>query len=171
MTIATIPNAINPGDPVAAGPVMANFNYLAGRMNSASCVVAQKNSGVQTFTTSASKVAFNTAAVDLAGEFDTTLFRFTAKAAGVFWVHCEMFLDNASTQSVSLLLYKSGIAPTSSGIQSVTSLITVVTQSVRFSGLIQLAVADYLEVFCATNTGSVTTDASGGNRFDILQVR
>jgi hypothetical protein len=176
--IGPLPAIINPGDLVSAGPVMADFNYIVSQVNAnaqpTSLVSALKTSGVQTFTTVPSKVAFNTAPIDLGGNFDTSLYRFTATVPCYVFVDVAMILANSGQQIVSLLLYKSGVTPGSGGIYAVKFFTTVPTiESMSMSGLYpaQLTAGEYLEVFCYCNTGSVTTDASGGNRFNIIQVR
>jgi hypothetical protein len=179
--IGPLPVTIVDGQIADANPVMANFNWIVSQVNAnavagsgaGSLVVAQKNSGVQTFTSSPSKVAFNTAAIDLNTEFNIATFRFTAKNTGIFSVGVSMILDNASQQYVSLAIYVNGVPPISSGLYTVTaSPPTIFSASYAIpQSMISLNALDYIEVWCSVNTGSVTTDASGGNRFNILQVR
>ena len=172
--IGSFPSIIGPGDPVASGPVMADFNFIASSINAGSMVSALKTSGVQTFTSTPSKVAFNTVAGDLKSEYDNTLYRFTAQSTGWWLVSVEMIVVIAapfSSFEANLFLYLNGVAPTAADLFSVTPLIATTKTSITMSGLVPLSVTNYLEVFCSCNAGNITTDAVGGNRFNIIQLR
>jgi hypothetical protein len=178
--IRSFPNYIAPGDPVSAGPVMADFNHILTEVNAnaqplgpavpLSLVAAQKTAGVQMFTTPPTKVTFPTTLLDINSEYNNALSRFTALRDGKFFVYAALNVTTSTAQSCALLLYANGAFTTSTGIFSQGSLDGPFVQTIQLSGLVSLLATQYIEVFAGCNIGSMSTDASGGSRFNVIQV-
>jgi hypothetical protein len=107
------------------------------------------------------KVAFQTKVFDTSSNFDNaTTYRFVAPIAGFYWFSAVTTVFVINTTACQCSIYKNGTALKSgSYFQNLTG--SNSNMLCQASGLIQLAAADYVEVFQADNQASTSNIITG----------
>ena len=128
-------------------------NYMAGF---ASGFVAVPSTTQSIAASTDVKVAFDTEKFDGLGEYDTSLYRFTANAAGryFFAVDLNFKFDSASDSHYCyLFLYKNGEATNQLTVDYLTD---AENHTMHFTYNMELVAGDYIEIYVdASDTGSV----------------
>jgi hypothetical protein len=133
--------------------------------------VINPNAQTLAIQTNFQKVNFSQAVIDPKSCFDNTNLRYVARKAGIYHVECTIQIDNVSGNAANMQIdLRTGISGDYLSLSNLWSAAASTNPPGNrwfpdFSGLIQLAAGDYLEIFAqpldGTNTGSVT--ASNGN--------
>lgn len=135
-----------------------NISYLSPR----SGVVAYA-SGSQALTANViTKVALDTAGLDLLSEFNTSTYRFTAKYAGLYQVNGAIrFNSTTTTVYCDSFIVANGLTAFPSGwAQNVG--ITPLIQIFQVSTLVYLAAGEYIELWCRAQGAGVTAGGVSG---------
>lgn len=146
--------------------INTNFDNLNEVMSSK--VRAYLSASVQTIGTGATtKIEFNAESYDGRNEYDpTTNYRFTAQKAGYYQVSAQIRW-NSTTDTLGHLIYiyKNNAQITQNLVRS--SGTNWFMQSI--SDIVQLAVDDYIEIFCNQGSGG-DISLQHGSRFTFLTI-
>jgi hypothetical protein len=99
------------------------------------------------------KIAFNTVSVNTQSEYNTTLYRFTAKESGVYVVSTNLQFANHNQRTRGVWIYKNGTGTIYRKLQDTESNEATSETYLCLTITINLVAGDYLEIYGYQNRG------------------
>lgn len=161
-------NGANPGY-IMQSDASGNASWVQNPVNTLSMVRANLTANQTLNTTGWQKITFNGESFDTANEFDGVTGRFTATKAGFYRVDAAFHTNNTSvTNRFSIGIYVNGLLYKQN--ESDHHAYGDVERTI--SGLVQMAIGDYVEVFVENYATGIDIDSYIGKTvLEIQQVR